>query len=188
MPVAPDGTAAAAVSLAQFGAHVMVATYGGDLAHGAAGPATATIKVAATPGTLLVSEFRLSGPAGTGDDYVELTNVSPNPLPLAGFQLTTSSGAVSTLPAGSPTLPSGRSFLVTGPGFSLGTVAHSDYAPGADLGAAAGSPCSPRTRPRPSPTRSDPTSPGTTWARHCPRSPGNPPRSTAGSAPNPPVC
>ena len=135
MPVAPDGTAAAAVSLAQFGAHVMVATYGGDLTHGAAGPATATVEVAATPGSLLVSEFRLSGPAGTGDDYVELTNVSPNPLPLAGFQLTTSSGAVSTLPAGSPTLPSGRSFLVTGPGFSLGTVAHSDYAPGADLGA-----------------------------------------------------
>lgn len=132
VPVGTDGTAAIAVTLGAFGAHQISATYGGDGEHSAAATPATTVEVVATPGSILVSEFRLSGPSGAGDQYVELANVSPNAVALEGFQVTASSGAVTTLP--NDVLPSGRSYLVTGTGFSLGAVAHSDYAPNTDLG------------------------------------------------------
>lgn len=134
-PVAPDGTARITTTLTAFGAHGIAATYTGDAGHGSSTSPTHTVQVVATAGTLIVTEFRLSGPAGAGDQYVELTNVSPNPLALPGFQIAASSGAVTTLPADSPVLPTGRSYLVGGPAFSLAATAHPDDPAGADLGA-----------------------------------------------------
>jgi hypothetical protein len=132
-PVGPDGTARMTTTLTAFGAHGIAAHYGGDAGHGVAASPTSTVEVAATPGTVIVSEFRLSGPAGTGDQYVELTNVSPYPVALPGFQIAASSGAITTLPLDSPVLPTGRSYLIGGPAFSLGAIAHPDH-PSADLG------------------------------------------------------
>ncbi|HEX6284849.1 MAG TPA: hypothetical protein VFZ71_08240, partial [Pyrinomonadaceae bacterium] len=43
------------------------------------GTATGTILVANQPGTILISELRTSGPAGAGDDFVEIYNNSDSP-------------------------------------------------------------------------------------------------------------
>lgn len=130
--VTGDGTAQVTVTLSAFGAHTIVAAYGGDPSHGTAASTLQTVQVIATAGSLIVGEFRLSGPAGPADQYVELANVSPNPLALAGFQLSSSSGVVTTLPGNSPVLPAGRSFLIGGTGYSLG--ANVDYAASTGLG------------------------------------------------------
>ena len=61
--------------------------------------------------------------------------MGPNPIALPGFQVAASSGAITTLPIDSPTLPTGRSYLISGPAFSLAAIAHPDYPSGTDLGA-----------------------------------------------------
>ena len=38
------------------------------------GTATGTILVSTNPGTIVISELRTSGPAGAGDDFVEIHN------------------------------------------------------------------------------------------------------------------
>ncbi|TKV57326.1 hypothetical protein FDO65_17520 [Nakamurella flava] len=97
--------------------------------------------VAVAPGALLISEFRLSGPNGDDDEYVELTNVSGTRLPIAGLSVQTNSGAgdtsalrTTTLPMTAAPLPAGGTYLVAGPAYSLGAVATADYTSTTPLG------------------------------------------------------
>ena len=91
------------------------------------GPATARLSVVgrAEPNDLVISEFRLSGPAGPRDQYVEIYNPGP-PVALAGFILAADSGRRTVLPATAPTLGTGRSYLVAAAQYSLGPVASPD--------------------------------------------------------------
>jgi len=114
----------------------------------AAAPASAAVgtmlasSVAAYRGEVLISEFRLSGPRGAGDQYAELYNAGP-PVSLAGFKLTASPGAHRcppfpglrcrrrhgtsvTIPATAPVLPTGGAYLITGRRYSLSGVARRD--------------------------------------------------------------
>ena len=43
------------------------------------GTATGTILIVAQPSQILISELRTSGPAGAGDDFVEIYNNSDQP-------------------------------------------------------------------------------------------------------------
>lgn len=79
-----------------------------------------------TDGSLAITELRFSGPAGDGDDYVELTNTTNGPLPLAGVEVQAQAGGVTTIPAGTVALPSGGSYLIAGPNYSLGDLVPAD--------------------------------------------------------------
>jgi hypothetical protein len=76
---------------------------------------------------VVIDEFRLSGPGGSTDQYVELYNTGPA-VSLAGFALTAASGASVTVPSSAPTLPTGHAYLIAGGGYSLGGVAAADSA------------------------------------------------------------
>jgi hypothetical protein len=106
--------------LPAFGTNTITASFAGAVS------AQATVQVSAVPGSVLVNQFRLSGPGGPDDSFVELYNATETAVPLAGFEVRTSSGGVVTLPPTAPTLPSYGSFLVTGGAYSLGTTATSD--------------------------------------------------------------
>lgn len=84
--------------------------------------------------SLLITEMRLSGPAGDGDQYVELTNITPGRLPLAGIAIQTASGGNVVLPDDAGSLPAGGTYLVTGPSYSLSAVAPSDFTSPSPLG------------------------------------------------------
>ena len=132
--VAADGTAVLAMSATSFGADVITATYSGDTLHVGAVSAPATVEVAASAGLVLVEEMRLFGPGGAGDSYVQLTNPTTVPIPLAGMTVTGVSGAVITLSAAAPTLQPAHNFLLAGPAFSLDSFASVDRRFNLDLG------------------------------------------------------
>ena len=132
-PVGAGGIVQSTVTLAAFGGHSIVASYGGDASTVAAVSAPSIVQVVGTTGSLIVSEFRLSGPAGAADQYVELTNVSNAPIALGGFTVAVSSGTVTTMPAG-VVLAAGRAYLVAGAGYSLSSVAAPDLVAGGSLG------------------------------------------------------
>ena len=88
-------------------------------------PPPLPVQVSAVAGSVIVNQFRLTGPSGADDAYVELYNTGV-PVPLAGFQVATASGGVVTLPANAPVLGQYRSFLVTAAAYSLTGVAASD--------------------------------------------------------------
>jgi hypothetical protein len=92
----------------------------------AASPGLA-LQVNGYQGEVIIDEFRLSGPGGANDQYVELYNASPVGVPLAGFGLLASSGGSPLLPSTAPTLPAGHAYLITGGGYSLGAVAPPDF-------------------------------------------------------------
>lgn len=102
------------------------------VALGAAGQIGYTY-VGYTPGSLLISEFRMSGPEGAGDDYVELTNVTDQPIPLAGIAVQSESGGQAVLPADALPLAPGRAYLLAGPSYSLGDVAAPDLTMATEL-------------------------------------------------------
>jgi CSLREA domain-containing protein len=96
------------------------------------GEATGTI-TANTPGALLISEIRTSGPAGAGDDFVEIYNNSntTHTVPAGGYGLykmnaVCTSGVgqnaspilIGTIPAGTPIPPHGH-YLFVGSAYSL---------------------------------------------------------------------
>jgi large repetitive protein len=120
-----NGTAALTVALPAFGRNTITASYGGDATHSGQVSVTRQIEVSATVGQLIVREFRLSGPAGAADQFVELYNTGV-PIPVAGFRVLGGGGATLTLPASAPTVGTGRSYLVTGADHSLGGVAPAD--------------------------------------------------------------
>jgi hypothetical protein len=119
------GTAALTTAPPALNTNTITAVYSGDLAYAASASAPAGIQVTAYTGEVIISQFRLSGPGGAADQYAELYNAGPA-LSLAGFALAASSGASVTVPSSAPVLASGGSYLITGTGYTLGTVAASD--------------------------------------------------------------
>jgi hypothetical protein len=119
------GTAGLTLALPAFGTNSVTATYSGDGTYGTATSTAVGVDVSALHGSLVVNQFRLSGPGGPGDQYVELYNPGA-PVPLAGFRVATASGGVVTLPSTAPTLDRYRSYLVTGGAYSLAAVANPD--------------------------------------------------------------
>ncbi|HEY9403901.1 MAG TPA: Ig-like domain-containing protein [Pyrinomonadaceae bacterium] len=96
------------------------------------GTATGTIKPDNTPGTVLISELRTSGPGGLEDDFVELYNNTDADIAIGGWGLfkkgTTCADApvlVATITAGT-NLPARGHYLLTGSQYSLTTTAASD--------------------------------------------------------------
>ncbi|WP_375500674.1 ice-binding family protein [uncultured Jatrophihabitans sp.] len=123
--VLANGVAQLTVVLPAFGANVVTATYGGDDAHNGSYSTPVTVQVNAYVGEVIVTEFRASGPAGSGDSYVELRNTGPA-VPLGGFVVRTDVGTSTTLPSNAGTLGTARSYLLTGPTYSLSTVGTAD--------------------------------------------------------------
>ncbi len=149
------GTASLTTALPAFGVNTVKATYGGDATHAAATSTTTSVEVSAYAGEVIVTEFRTSGPGGAGDNYVELLNTGPT-VPLAGFKISADSGTVTTLPANAGLLGTGRSYLVTGAGFTLAAIATSD-----DVVATVGTGGMKVTAPDTGSTRTDAVGPGT---------------------------
>ncbi|HWS55460.1 MAG TPA: Ig-like domain-containing protein [Pyrinomonadaceae bacterium] len=90
------------------------------------GEATGTIRQNATPGAILISEVRTNGPAGPGDDFVEIYNNSDTPaiVPAGGwglFKMGSDCNAtpvlIGTIPAG--TIPARSHYLFVGSQYSL---------------------------------------------------------------------
>ncbi|HEY9502810.1 MAG TPA: Calx-beta domain-containing protein, partial [Pyrinomonadaceae bacterium] len=95
------------------------------------GTATGTILINNQPGTVLISELRTSGPAGAGDDFVEVYNNSDSPLTVAAsdvspgyglFKMGANCGAapvlIGTIPNGT-VIPARGHYLLTGSQYSL---------------------------------------------------------------------
>ena len=120
------GTATLPVILPAFGANTIRAAYGGDDTYPTATSGTATIENSAAHTALLVSEFRLSGPAGATDQYVELTNNGTFPVPLAGVTVRSAVGTAVTLAKTTASLGAGRTYLIAGANYSLGLAAAPD--------------------------------------------------------------
>jgi len=98
------------------------------------GEAMGTIKPVNTPGTVLISELRTSGPGGLEDDFVELYNNTNSDIAIGGWGLfkkgTTCADApvlIATINAGA-TIPARGHYLLTGAQYSLATTATSDQA------------------------------------------------------------
>jgi len=96
------------------------------------GQAVGTIKPVNTPGTVLISELRTSGPQGLEDDFVELYNNTDADIAIGGWGLfkkgTTCADApvlVATITANT-NLPARGHYLLTGAQYSLTTTAASD--------------------------------------------------------------
>src|SRR5687768_2780245 len=88
--------------------------------------ATGTILVENQAGTVLISEFRSSGPAGAGDEFVEIYNNTDAPHVLTSdyglFKMGASCSAtpvlIGTIPAGT-TIPARGHYLFVGSAYSL---------------------------------------------------------------------
>ena len=112
------GTAALTASLPAFGTNAVTANYSGDATYA---PGTSTpvgVQVNAYSGEVVISQFRLSGPDGANDQYVELYNTGAA-VSLAGFTLAAGSGASVTVPDSAPVLPADQTYLIAGDGYSL---------------------------------------------------------------------
>jgi alpha-tubulin suppressor-like RCC1 family protein len=120
-----EGAASLPVVLPAFGTNKITATYGGDSSYASAVSDEASEQITARTAEVLIDQFRLSGPGGAGDQYVQLYNNGPA-VSLAGFTLTAASGASHTIPNTAPVLATGQSYLLAGGGYSLGSVAAAD--------------------------------------------------------------
>lgn len=115
------------------------------------GQAVGTITQGSTPGAVLISELRASGPGagGTGDlgdDYVEIYNNSDSPLTVqasdgsAGYALVSSNQGCMTDPVVLGVIPNGTiipargHYLFVGSGYSLTAYAAGNLTMAADLG------------------------------------------------------
>ncbi|HKS28614.1 MAG TPA: Ig-like domain-containing protein, partial [Pyrinomonadaceae bacterium] len=82
-----------------------------------------------TPGTVLISELRTSGPGGAGDDFVELLNNTDADIDISGWAIVKSGATcgdtpvvVAVIPSGT-TIPARGNYLVVGSNYSLGGYA-----------------------------------------------------------------
>src|SRR5206468_5155533 len=55
-----------------------------------------TLHVSASSSTVVISEFRVRGPNGGSDEFVELYNVSTAPVPIGGWKVNGSNNAGTT--------------------------------------------------------------------------------------------
>ncbi len=119
-------TAVLTTPLQAFGANTITAVYEGDADHPGASSTPVKIESSGAKTSLVVSEFRLSGPSGATDQYVELTNSGSVELPLPGITVRTAAGTTVTLAKTSGWVRPGRTFLIAAAGYSLGQVASPD--------------------------------------------------------------
>ncbi|MBV8859879.1 MAG: HYR domain-containing protein [Acidobacteria bacterium] len=99
-----------------------------------------TITPESTPGTVIISELRTSGPAGADDEFVELYNNTDSPITVAssdasgGWALVKSGATCGDTPVVVAVIPNGTvipargNYLVTGSAYSLGAYAAGDMA------------------------------------------------------------
>ena len=109
------------------------------------GRATAigTITQINTPGTLIISELRTRGPAGDGDDFVELYNNTDSPLTIndasggygvykMGADCDAAAVLIGVVPNGT-VIPAKGHFLLVGSAYSLGSAAAGDLVMTSDI-------------------------------------------------------
>ena len=107
--------------------------------------ATGTITHTNAPGTFIISEIRTSGPAGAGDDFVELYNNTDSPLTVAasdasggygvfkmGATCTDSPVLVAQIPNGT-VIPARGHYLLVGSAYSLSAYAVGDQTMTSDI-------------------------------------------------------
>ncbi len=107
------------------------------------GQATGTITTANPAGTTLISELRTSGPAGAGDDFVEIYNNSDSPHTVngtgGGYGLFKMGATCSDTPVLIGVIPNGTvipargHFLFVGSAYSLGAYATGDQTLSLDI-------------------------------------------------------
>jgi uncharacterized repeat protein (TIGR01451 family) len=102
------------------------------------GQAIGTIRDPSVPSPVIISELRTSGPAGSGDDFVELLNTTDSPITVvssdnsAGWSVVTSGSDCSQTPIVVGVVPNGTvipargNYLLTGSAYSLGAYAAGD--------------------------------------------------------------
>ncbi len=136
LPVSPLRT------LSAPGTYYWQAVYSGDTLNDAStSPCGAQVEtvVPFTPGALIVSEARLSGPSSQPDDsYVDLFNASDSAVSLSGWSLLEQYGdgqSASVALNGTVSLGAGKHYLLATPDYSLASLATEDQ----DLGLATGS-------------------------------------------------
>jgi hypothetical protein len=96
--------------------------------------AVGTITTASTPGTVIISELRTSGPAGSDDDFVELLNNTDADITVgpAGWSLVKSGSDCSETPViiavipGGTVIPARGNYLLVGSAYSLSAYAIGD--------------------------------------------------------------
>ncbi|MBV9925214.1 MAG: hypothetical protein JOZ96_09390 [Acidobacteria bacterium] len=93
----------------------------------------AKVTAPAAAGDLLISEFRLRGPAGAGDEFVEVYNNNDSTLTVAtadgsaGYSIAASDGVVRcTIPSGTSIPARGHYLCINSSGYSLGAAAAGD--------------------------------------------------------------
>jgi YD repeat-containing protein len=93
----------------------------------------------ATPDSVMISEFRLRGPYGTDDEYVELYNATTQPITVGtadgsrGWALVSSDGVVRfVVPAGT-VIPARGHYLATDQAYSLSSYAAPDLTYASDI-------------------------------------------------------
>ncbi|HEX8719884.1 MAG TPA: Ig-like domain-containing protein [Pyrinomonadaceae bacterium] len=105
------------------------------------GQATGTITDETIPSPVIISELRTSGPAGAGDDFVELLNTTDADVtvPAGGWSLVAGGAGcsdtpvvVASIPAGT-VIPARGNYLLTGSAYSLGAYAAGDAALSSDI-------------------------------------------------------
>ena len=109
------------------------------------GTATGTILIANNAGAILIGELRTSGPAGAGDDFVEIYNNSNSPHVVsatdgsAGYGLFKMGASCSAAPVligvipNGTTIPARGHYLFTGSTYSLGAYGASDQSMSSDI-------------------------------------------------------
>jgi hypothetical protein len=125
-----NGSAAWTGPLPAYGATVTRAVYGGSGTYPGATSSPVPVENAAGASDLVITQFRMSGPGGAADQFVQILNRCAFPVPLGGVVVRAADGTAVTLPASAGTLPAGRSFLVAGGGYSLTGTAIPDLTVG----------------------------------------------------------
>jgi uncharacterized repeat protein (TIGR01451 family) len=102
------------------------------------GQAVGTITPESTPGSVIISELRTSGPAGADDEFVELYNNTDSPITVAssdasgGWAIVKSGSDCNATPVVVAVIPNGTvipargNYLVVGTAYSLGAYAAGD--------------------------------------------------------------
>ncbi|TKV60937.1 hypothetical protein FDO65_04575 [Nakamurella flava] len=111
-----NGTATITAILPNFGLWTLRTGYLDPGSTAASETGAINVNVAPVIGSVAFTGFRASGPNGSTDQYVELTNLSGVPVPLG--ELTVYAAPGSMIPLPDTTLLPGRSFLLAGPGYT----------------------------------------------------------------------